>query len=47
MRLNWKSRSKRFEMEALPHLPVLLRMARQLVGAEAADDLVQESFLRA
>ena len=47
MRLIWTSRSKRFEMEALPHLAVMLRMARQLVGTEAADDLVQESFLRA
>jgi len=33
-------------MEALPHLGTLHRMARQLVG-EAADDLVQETFLRA
>ena len=47
MRLGWRSRSERFETEALPHLPALFRMARQLVGPEAADDLVQESFLRA
>ena len=43
----WTGRSKRFERDALPHLPALYRMARQLVGAEAAEDLVQESFLRA
>ena len=43
----WTSRSKRFERDALPHLPALYRMARQLVGVEAADDLVQETFLRA
>ena len=47
MRLGWRSRSKRFETEALPHLPALFRMARQLAGPENADDLVQESFLRA
>ena len=46
MPLTWTSRSRRFEMEALPHLGALHRMARQLVG-EAADDLVQETFLRA
>jgi RNA polymerase sigma-70 factor (ECF subfamily) len=40
-------RSKRFEREALPHLPAVYRMARQLVGSESADDLVQETFLRA
>src|SRR6516162_3447815 len=46
MPLPWTSRSRRFEKEALPHLGALHRMARQLVG-EAADDLVQETFLRA
>jgi RNA polymerase sigma-70 factor, ECF subfamily len=45
--LYWKGQSKRFEREALPHLPALARMARQLVGPDAADDLVQESYLRA
>lgn len=40
-------RSKHFERDALPHLPALYRMARQLVGSESADDLVQETFLRA
>lgn len=47
MIFDWTGRSKRFELEALPHLPVLYRMACQLVGAEGADDLVQETFLRA
>jgi len=45
--LAWTSRSKRFEKEALPHLGALHRMARQLVGATGADDLVQETVLRA
>jgi len=43
----WTSRTRRFESEALPHLGTLHRMARQLVGPEGADDLVQETFLRA
>ncbi|HYL15479.1 MAG TPA: sigma-70 family RNA polymerase sigma factor [Terriglobales bacterium] len=43
----WTGRSRRFERDALPHLPAIYRMARQLVGTEAADDLVQETFLRA
>lgn len=47
MLLRWTGRARRFEQEALPHLPALYRMARQLVGADAADDLVQETFLRA
>ncbi|HYL11510.1 MAG TPA: sigma-70 family RNA polymerase sigma factor [Terriglobales bacterium] len=47
MLLGWTRQSKRFERDALPHLPAVYRMARQLVGAEAADDLVQETFLRA
>jgi len=45
--LAWISRSTRFEREALPHLGALYRMARQLVGAEGAEDLVQDAFLRA
>jgi RNA polymerase sigma-70 factor (ECF subfamily) len=39
-------RAKQFEREVLPHLPAVYRMARQLVGVESADDLVQETFLR-
>ena len=40
-------RGKHFERDALPHLPAVYRTARQLVGVESADDLVQETFLRA
>ncbi len=40
-------RAKHFERDALPHLPAVFRTARQLVGIESADDLVQETFLRA
>lgn len=47
MRLSWTTRSRRFEIEALPHLGALYRMARQLAGPEGADDVVQETFLRA
>ncbi len=47
MFLGQTRRAKRFERDALPHLPAVYRMARQLVGAESADDLVQETFLRA
>jgi RNA polymerase sigma-70 factor (ECF subfamily) len=47
LRLTWATRSKRFEMEALPHLGALYRMGRQLAGPEGADDIVQETFLRA
>jgi len=45
--LTWTTRSKRFETEALPHLGAIYRMARQLAGPEGADDIVQETFLRA
>ena len=47
MLLGWTKRSRQFERDALPNLPALYRVARQLVGVEAADDLVQETFLRA
>ena len=47
MLLGWTKRARHFERDALPHLPALYRMARQLVGVGAADDLVQETFLRA
>jgi RNA polymerase sigma-70 factor, ECF subfamily len=43
----WITRSKRFETEAMPHLGALYRMARQLAGPDGADDIVQETFLRA
>ena len=45
--MGWTRRSRQFERDALPHLPVLYRVARQLTSAAAADDLVQETFLRA
>lgn len=38
---------KRFESLAMPHLAAVYRLARQLGGPEKADDLVQETFLRA
>ena len=47
MPVSWTTRSKRFEIEALPHLGALYRMARQLAGPEGAEDIVQETFLRA
>ncbi len=47
MFLGQTPRAKQFEREVLPHLPAVYRMARQLVGVESADDLVQETFLRA
>jgi len=45
--LRWTTRSRRFETEALPHLGALYRMARQLAGPDGAEDIVQETFLRA
>lgn len=42
------SRDERFRDEALPHLPAVARYALSLTRDEAdADDLVQETFLRA
>jgi RNA polymerase sigma-70 factor (ECF subfamily) len=38
---------RQFEILALPHLAVVYRLARQFAGADRADDLVQETFLRA
>ena len=38
---------KRFEGLALPHLTAVFRLARQLAGPEKADDLTQETFLKA
>jgi RNA polymerase sigma-70 factor (ECF subfamily) len=36
-----------FETVALPHLTAIYRLARQLAGPDRADDLTQETFLRA
>ena len=47
MGLSLPNRSSRFETDALPHLQALYRMACQLIGPQSADDLVQETFLRA
>src|SRR5260370_26316839 len=41
------TRSKGFETEALAQVGAIYRMARQLAGVEGADDIVQETFLRA
>lgn len=38
---------KRFDSLALPHLTAVYQFARQLAGPQKADDLVQETFLRA
>lgn len=36
-----------FEALALPHLPSIYRLARQMVGTDRAEDLAQETFLKA
>lgn len=47
MRLPWLKKTRRFEETALPHLPDLYRLARQVSDEHRAHDLVQETFLRA
>lgn len=43
-----RSRTRsQFDTLALPHLPAVYRLARQMAGADRADDLTQETFLRA
>jgi RNA polymerase sigma-70 factor (ECF subfamily) len=37
----------RFDEAALPHLRVIHQLARQLAGPDRADDLVQDTYLRA
>ena len=42
-----RGRAKRFEAVAVPHLADVYRFARQLVDEHRAQDLVQETYLRA
>ncbi len=37
----------RFDALALPHLPAVYRLARQLAGPDRAEDLTQDTYLRA
>jgi len=45
--IHWKTRARGFDELALPHLPALYRFARQIAGPDTAEDLVQETYLRA
>jgi RNA polymerase sigma-70 factor, ECF subfamily len=47
MNLPWAGRAKRFEQLAVPHFTAIYRGARCLSDDETADDLVQETYLRA
>lgn len=47
MRLTGRGRARQFENAALPHLADVYRFARQLSDDGRAQDLVQETFLRA
>jgi RNA polymerase sigma-70 factor (ECF subfamily) len=38
---------RQFELLAMPHLASAYRLARQLAGVQKAEDIVQETFLRA
>lgn len=42
-----KNRRRKFEQLALLHLRALYGVARQMVGQQGAEDLVQETYLRA
>lgn len=42
-----EARHKEFHELALPHLPHVYRLARQMIKGESAEDLVQETYLRA
>jgi len=42
-----QNKAKIFERTALPHLATIYRVARQLSGESEAEDLTQETFLRA
>lgn len=47
MRLRWRKKARQFEQVAIPHLADVYRFARQLSDEESAQDLVQETYLRA
>ena len=47
MKVFWTRRTDRFARTALPHLASLYRIARQMADAHTAEDLVQETYLRA
>ncbi len=47
MKLPWAGRARQFEQLTLPHLGALYRGARSLSDEETANDLVQETYLRA
>lgn len=42
-----RGRTKRFERTTVPHLADVYRFARQLANEQVAEDLVQETYLRA
>jgi RNA polymerase sigma-70 factor (ECF subfamily) len=43
----WRRQAKRFEQAALPHLAEVYRIARQMSDETTAQDLAQETYLRA
>ena len=47
MRLPWTRRAEQFEREAIPHLGDVYRLARQMSDESRAQDLAQETYLRA
>lgn len=47
MQVPWTRRAKEFEQTAVPYLTDVYRLARQMADEATAQDLVQETFLRA
>ncbi|MEP6912339.1 MAG: sigma-70 family RNA polymerase sigma factor [bacterium] len=47
MRLHWGKQARRFELTAVPCLADVYRVARQMSDENRAQDLVQETYLRA
>ena len=47
LQLPRRRRARQFEQVALPHLTDVYRLARQLADAQLAQDLVQDTYLRA